>query len=93
MSARETSVSAVITTKNRPHEVLQAVESALSQTHQEIEVVVVLDGPQSDTAEALETVADSRLRVCALPEPVGRAEALNVGAREARGPMDRLPRR
>ena len=77
-------VSVVIATRNRPRLLVRAVESALSQTVREVEVLVVLDGPQPEARTALEAVDDPRLRVCALPQPVGFAGALNAGVREAR---------
>jgi len=79
-------VSVVIATRNRPRLLVRAVESALSQTLREIEVLVVLDGPQPDALAALEAVDDPRLRICVLPEPVGFAGALNAGVRAARSP-------
>ena len=82
----ETLVSVVIATRNRPRLLVRAVESALSQTLRDLEVLVILDGPQPEAQAAMEAVGDTRLRVCALPQPVGFAGALNVGAREARSP-------
>jgi glycosyltransferase involved in cell wall biosynthesis len=38
-------VTAVIPTRNRPELVTRAVRSALGQTYQQMEVVVVIDGP------------------------------------------------
>src|SRR5580698_546767 len=78
-------VSAVIPTRNRPALVSRAVQSVLRQTHSDIEAVVVIDGPDPETAAALEAIGDPRVRVIALAENVGGSEARNVGAREARG--------
>jgi glycosyltransferase involved in cell wall biosynthesis len=78
-------VSVVIPTRNRPNLVLRSVRSALAQTLTEIEVIVVIDGPDDATAEALAQILDSRLSVIALPTSVGGAEARNVGARAGRG--------
>jgi len=76
-------VSAVIPSRNRPELVCRAVRSVLSQTMQDIEVVVVVDGPDPLTIRALEQFADSRVRVIALEESVGGSEARNIGARHA----------
>ena len=85
----EASVSAVIPTRNRPEMVVAAVESAFAQTHGLREVIVVVDGPDPPTLAALEDLrkrtGDSRLRVLALAESHGGAEARNLGVREARG--------
>jgi glycosyltransferase involved in cell wall biosynthesis len=78
-------VSAVIPTRNRPGLVLRAVRSALGQTLDNLEVIVVIDGPDSITADALHQFQDQRLRVLALPQSVGACEARNVGVREADG--------
>ncbi len=78
-------VSAVIPTRNRPAMVVRAAMSALLQSFRQLEVVVVVDGPDPATLHALSEIADSRLRVIALEESVGGAEARNVGARAAAG--------
>ena len=78
-------VSVVIPTRNRPEPLMRALRSALAQTWNDLEVIVVVDGPDSLTACALAQCLDSRLRVIALEESVGGSEARNVGARNARG--------
>lgn len=79
-------VSVVIPTFSRPDLVTRAVRSALAQTVGNIEVLVVIDGPDDATRSALATITDARLRVVALPEQGGAPNARNVGAREARAP-------
>ena len=76
-------VSVVIPTRNRPAVVQRAIHSALNQTMAEIEVIVVIDGPDTATQDALAQIEDGRLRVIALPETVGGSEARNTGARAA----------
>jgi glycosyltransferase involved in cell wall biosynthesis len=78
-------VTAVIPTRNRPELVARAVWSALGQTVSEIEVVVIIDGPDQATERALVDIDDNRLRIISLSAPVGGAEARNCGARAARG--------
>jgi glycosyltransferase involved in cell wall biosynthesis len=78
-------VSVVIPTCGRPHLAVRAVGSALAQTHRDLEVIVVVDGPDAETTEALAAVGDERLRVIVLPEQGRAPNARNVGAREARG--------
>jgi glycosyltransferase involved in cell wall biosynthesis len=78
-------ITAVIPTRGRPDLVVLAVRSALNQTYPNIEVVVVVDGPDAATVDTLEKLAEPRLRVIALAENVGGSEARNIGARAARG--------
>lgn len=78
-------VSVVIPTRNRPELVLCAVESALAQSYAPLEVLVVVDGMDLETMQALEGCRDVRLRVLALEENVGGAEARNIGVRAAWG--------
>jgi glycosyltransferase involved in cell wall biosynthesis len=78
-------VSAVIPTRNRPVAVIAAVKSVLQQTFRDVEAVVVIDGPDRATEEALREIEDPRLRVVALEDSVGGSEARNIGARLATG--------
>ncbi|HEV2275804.1 MAG TPA: glycosyltransferase family 2 protein [Acidobacteriaceae bacterium] len=78
-------VSAVIPTRNRPELVCRAVRSVLAQTVSNLECIVVIDGPDAATVQALGEIQDSRLRVIALEENVGGCEARNLGGRAARG--------
>jgi len=78
-------VTVVIPTRNRPEMVCRAVRSALCQTYSNLEVVVVVDGPDSATVEALEALDEHRLRIIALAESGGGGEARNTGIRAANG--------
>lgn len=78
-------VSVVVPTRHRPELLLsRALRTALAQTLGEIEVIVVVDGPDPATLAALAGVDDPRLRVVALPQNVGPSEARNIGVRHAR---------
>src|SRR5437867_1918848 len=83
-------VSVVIPTLGRPHLVTRGVRSALAQTHGDIEVVVVVDGPDEETCAALAEIGDPRLRVVRHPTRGGAPNARNVGVREARAPWTAL---
>jgi glycosyltransferase involved in cell wall biosynthesis len=76
-------VSVVIPTRNRPELVVRAVRSALAQTLREIEVVVVIDGPDEATTEALRGVGDERIRPIELPASGGAPAARNEGVTAA----------
>jgi glycosyltransferase involved in cell wall biosynthesis len=78
-------VSVVIPTRNRPELAARAVASALAQTFGDLEVVVVVDGPDGTTADALSSIGDDRVRVIELPEQGKAPNARNQGARNARG--------
>jgi len=78
-------VSAVIPTYKRSELVLRAVNSALNQNYSNLEVVVVIDGPDAATQKILSGVSDHRLRVIVLPEKEGGCGARNAGVRAARG--------
>jgi glycosyltransferase involved in cell wall biosynthesis len=78
-------VSVVIPTCDRPELATRAVRSALAQTHRDLEVIVVVDGPDEATEKALAEVGDPRLRVVVLPVRGRAPNARNAGARGARG--------
>lgn len=78
-------VSVVIPSLNRPQLVSQAVKSALAQTVESIEVIVVIDGPDSATLVELNQIEDPRLRVIQLATNIGPAGARNTGVKEAKG--------
>jgi glycosyltransferase involved in cell wall biosynthesis len=78
-------VSVVIPTRDRPVLLRRAILSALQQSWQSLEVIVVLDGREQATIDAVAMIADHRLRLIVLEESVGGAEARNVGARHASG--------
>jgi glycosyltransferase involved in cell wall biosynthesis len=86
----EPEVSVVIPTRFRPNLVTRAVRSALAQTVQNIEVVVVIDGPDEETENALAEIGDPRVRAVPLSERGGAPNARNVGVREARAPWTAL---
>jgi len=85
MTVSNPRVSVVIPTRNRLNLLLRSVRSALQQTLQEIEVIVVIDGEQGrSSSDALARVGDHRVRCLTLPQAAGGAEARNVGIRNAR---------
>jgi glycosyltransferase involved in cell wall biosynthesis len=83
-------ISVVIPTRNRPALVPRAVRSVLAQTLRDIEVIVVIDGPDPETATALAEIDDPRLRVVAREESGGAPAARNIGAEHAAAPWTAL---
>jgi glycosyltransferase involved in cell wall biosynthesis len=79
------SVSVIIPTRNRPLLVERAIRSVLRQTFQNFEIVVVIDGPDTNTRPSILEGLDPRIRVLGLPVNVGLAEARNEGIRAACG--------
>lgn len=78
-------VSAVIPTHGRPELLACAVRSALQQTWPNLEVVVVIDGPDPVTAARLAALADPRVRVVQLGSNCGTGDARNAGVRASHG--------
>ena len=78
-------VSAVIPTHKRSSMLRRAVQSALSQTYREIEVLVVIDGPDAETTQVLEQINDPRVRIVQLDSNLGGGAARNAGVDAARG--------
>ena len=78
-------VSVVIPTRHRPQLVLRAIHSVLNQTYSEIELIVVIDGPDAATTAAMGSIEDPRLQYIVNPRSLTAAGARNVGAARATG--------
>jgi glycosyltransferase involved in cell wall biosynthesis len=77
------SVSVIIPTYNRARSISRAIDSVLAQTLQNIELIVLDDGSEDDTAEVLARYGD---RICLIrQENRGVSAARNKGIRAARG--------
>jgi glycosyltransferase involved in cell wall biosynthesis len=83
--ARPTLVSVVIPTHGRRELLLRSLRSALAQRDVELEVLVVDDGSMDDTASAVRSVDDPRVRLLRHPTSRGVATARNTGAAVAAG--------
>ena len=81
-------VSVVIPAYNAQRYLTEAIESVLCQTFTDFECIVVDDGSTDRTARILVEMAerDGRVRTIRIPHG-GIVEALNAGAREARGDL------
>jgi glycosyltransferase involved in cell wall biosynthesis len=77
-------VSVVIPTYNRATKVPKAIESALSQTFTDLEVIVVDDGSSDDTGHVLASAFGDRIRYCPQANQ-GASVARNKGIEQARG--------
>ena len=79
-------VSVVIPTKNRKEFLLRAARSALAQTFAPKEVIVVDDGSEDGTPEAVRDLGDPRVILLSSSAP-GTAHARNTGIEAARGDL------
>jgi|SRR5579862_4060549 len=81
----EPSVSVIIPTRDRPHLLREAISSVRDQTITDLEIIVVINGPENPlTASSLEvanTTGCTAIRI----ERAGIAVALNAGINAARG--------
>ena len=84
-----TIASIIIPTHNRDHLLARAVNSALGQSREDIEVIVIDDASTDQTDEVLEIFLqmDSRLKVITLPAALGLSGGLqrNEGIKMAEG--------
>lgn len=80
-------ISVVMPNYNGHRFVEQAIDSVLSQTYQYFELLIVDDCSKDDSLQLIKRKAqsDSRIRVIALENNAGVANARNVGIREAKG--------
>jgi len=78
-------VSIVISTRNRPELLNEAIESCLKQTYQDFEILVVDDGSGEDTRPMLEHFGDDRIRTLRFDQSRGLAFARNRANAIARG--------
>lgn len=80
-------VSVLLPVYNGERFLAEAIESILTQTYSDFELIVVDDGSEDGTAEIIREYAgrDERIRCFQLTENQGQASALNLGLAEARG--------
>ena len=81
----DTTVTVVITTRRRADVLPRALRSALLQSHQPVEVIVVVDGPDPATESFLRSVQDLRVRSILLSQQVGGCGARNAGVEAGKG--------
>ncbi len=78
-------VSVVIPSYNRGHILSRAISSVLSQTYENIELIIVDDGSTDDTEKVVATFQDCRLRYLCHSENKGISAARNTGIKESKG--------
>jgi glycosyltransferase involved in cell wall biosynthesis len=78
-------VSVILPTYNRAWLLPRSLGSVLDQTYSDLEILVVDDGSDDDTAAIVQGISDARLRYIRLETRSGAARARNVGIGHARG--------
>ena len=77
-------VSVIIPVYNRKDMISDAVESVLSQTYKDLEVVVIDDGSTDNTVEEIKKIKDPRI-VLLKAEHKGPYHARNMGIKKSKG--------
>jgi len=79
-------ISIIIATYNRKDHLSNSIESILSQTYKDFEIIIVDDGSTDGTEELVrKNFKDSRIRYIKLSENKGATFARNTGLGEVRG--------
>ena len=80
-------VSVVIPTYNRAYIIRDALESALAQTHNDFEIIIVDDGSADNTREIVESYASDKIRYFRHEHNRGCSAACNTGIALAKGDL------
>ena len=82
-------VTVVVAARNEARRIGARVTNLLESDYPpaQLRVLVIDDGSSDATAAAALASADPRVRVVILPEPVGKAAALNAGMRQVNTPL------
>lgn len=78
-------VSVVIPTYNSAQYIPEAVDSILSQTFKDFEIIVVDDGSTDNTEEVVTRIKSDKVRYFKQPNSGGPSKPRNVGVELARG--------
>lgn len=78
-------VSVVLPVYNRPEKVCKTIESILSQTFKDFELLVIDNASTDDTVERIKRFDDSRIRLIINERNMGQTYSLNRGLDEAKG--------
>lgn len=77
-------ISVIIPLYNKEQTILSSIESVLSQSFQDIELIVVDDGSTDSSVSIVEGIEDCRIKLIK-QENAGPGAARNTGARQAKG--------
>ncbi|HXE79727.1 MAG TPA: glycosyltransferase family A protein [Vicinamibacterales bacterium] len=84
---RRPAVTVILPTYNRAHLLRRAVDSALAQTFDDFELLIVDDGSTDETSAVARSFTDARVRYLRQPRNAGVSAARNRGLREARADL------
>ena len=85
----DTTISVVMPAYNAAPFISEAVQSVLDQSVSDLELVVVDDGSNDDTAELVDRFKDSRVRLIKQSN-LGQSHAINHGVERSRGRLIKL---
>lgn len=80
-------ISIVIPVYNREHLILQSIESVLSQSYKNIEVIIVDDASTDKTEEVVCAINDTRINYFRQNVNKGPSVARNLGVKKAKGEL------
>lgn len=78
-------VSVILATYNRSNTIKKAIDSVLSQTYRDFELIIINDGSTDDTLGVLRSYNDSRIRIIENKENIGFVKSLNKAIELAQG--------
>ena len=78
-------ISVIMATYNRADKIGKAIESVLSQTYTDFELIIVDDGSTDDTLSVLRSYSDSRIKIIDNKENIGFVKSLNKAINLAQG--------
>lgn len=78
-------VSVILAVYNGSAYIQQAIESILTQTFADFELILIDDGSTDDTLERIQAYADPRIRLLKNIQNIGLTKSLNKGIKVSRG--------
>ena len=78
-------ISVLIPCYNAEKFIQRSIDSVLSQSYSELELVIVDDGSTDSTAKIINSYQDSRIKIISLESNLGIVKALNIGLDACRG--------
>ena len=78
-------ISIILPVYNREDKVARAIDSVLSQSYPDWELILINDNSTDTSLEVLKSYRDSRIEVLNTPKNVGPAAARNLGISKSRG--------
>lgn len=87
MNSLAPTVSVILPAYNAGHTIGAAIQSILSQTYTDFEVMVINDGSTDDTQSVVQGFDDPRVRTLRNPQNMGLVASLNRGIEEAQGTL------